>query len=176
MGPFPRHFGGPPIILAGDRTGWLGREDSNLRMAESKSAALPLGYAPSDGAPTLLRPRRDRPRRRAAEQCDELAPPHGACPKARDHGLSIAGQARASQQKRAAHVRSGSDRAIRRRFVIYTTVGGSALTTAAPVSRQLVTAARNPAVRVGWGANGAFRERAVAGIVGIASTPANRTS
>ena len=32
---------------------WLGREDSNLRMAESKSAALPLGYAPTgipDGA------------------------------------------------------------------------------------------------------------------------------
>ncbi len=27
-------------------TGWLGREGSNLRMAESKSAALPLGYAP----------------------------------------------------------------------------------------------------------------------------------
>jgi hypothetical protein len=33
---------------------WLGRQDSNLGMAESKSAALPLGYAPSvapdDGA------------------------------------------------------------------------------------------------------------------------------
>ena len=28
---------------------WLGREGSNLRMAESKSAALPLGYAPSGG-------------------------------------------------------------------------------------------------------------------------------
>ena len=27
---------------------WLGREESNLRMAESKSAALPLGYAPTD--------------------------------------------------------------------------------------------------------------------------------
>jgi hypothetical protein len=27
-------------------TAWLGREDSNLRMAESKSAALPLGDAP----------------------------------------------------------------------------------------------------------------------------------
>jgi hypothetical protein len=27
-------------------TGGLGREDSNLRMAESKSAALPLGDAP----------------------------------------------------------------------------------------------------------------------------------
>ena len=25
---------------------WLGRQDSNLGMAESKSAALPLGYAP----------------------------------------------------------------------------------------------------------------------------------
>src|SRR5262245_27691609 len=31
------------------RTGWLGREDSNLRMAEPKSAALPLGYAPLAG-------------------------------------------------------------------------------------------------------------------------------
>ena len=28
---------------------WLGREGSNLRMAESKSAALPLGYAPTGG-------------------------------------------------------------------------------------------------------------------------------
>src|SRR5262249_40244317 len=32
---------------------WLGREGSNLRMAESKSAALPLGYAPKQ---TRLRP------------------------------------------------------------------------------------------------------------------------
>jgi len=29
-------------------------------------------------------------------------------PKGKDHGLSIAGQARASQQKRPAHVRYGS--------------------------------------------------------------------
>ncbi len=43
---------------------WLGRQDSNLGMAESKSAALPLGYAPSgardhtmlaNGAGVLLR-------------------------------------------------------------------------------------------------------------------------
>ncbi len=27
-------------------TFWLGREDSNLRMAVPKTAALPLGYAP----------------------------------------------------------------------------------------------------------------------------------
>ena len=35
---------------------WLGRQDSNLGMAESKSAALPLGYAPSaprGGGPQL---------------------------------------------------------------------------------------------------------------------------
>jgi hypothetical protein len=29
-----------------NKTGWLGREDSNLRMVESKSTALPLGDAP----------------------------------------------------------------------------------------------------------------------------------
>ena len=28
------------------RSAWLGREDSNLRMVESKSTALPLGDAP----------------------------------------------------------------------------------------------------------------------------------
>ncbi len=37
---------------------WLGREDSNLRMAESKSAALPLGYAPKRAGPYLRK--RDR--------------------------------------------------------------------------------------------------------------------
>src|SRR6185437_4431075 len=31
-----------------ERGCWLGRQDSNLGMAESKSAALPLGYAPTD--------------------------------------------------------------------------------------------------------------------------------
>ena len=39
-----RHF---TVKISGARTGWLGREGSNLRMAESKSAALPLGYAPT---------------------------------------------------------------------------------------------------------------------------------
>jgi hypothetical protein len=34
-------------VLKTQREAWLGREGSNLRMAESKSAALPLGYAPS---------------------------------------------------------------------------------------------------------------------------------
>jgi hypothetical protein len=36
------------VVWSSGRSGhWLGREDSNLRMAESKSAALPLGYAPT---------------------------------------------------------------------------------------------------------------------------------
>src|SRR6185437_2718865 len=37
------------LRLMANRAGypsWLGRQDSNLGMAESKSAALPLGYAP----------------------------------------------------------------------------------------------------------------------------------
>src|SRR3984893_18601025 len=38
------------------RNNWLGREDSNLRMAESKSAALPLGDAPM----LWITPRRSR--------------------------------------------------------------------------------------------------------------------
>jgi hypothetical protein len=33
-------------IFSKSQTAWLGRQDSNLGMAESKSAALPLGYAP----------------------------------------------------------------------------------------------------------------------------------
>jgi hypothetical protein len=55
-----------------DRTGWLGRQDSNLGMAESKSAALPLGYAPKSAGPYLRKrarsiarpPRVDRPSHR----------------------------------------------------------------------------------------------------------------
>ena len=34
------------VKISRDWTWWLGRQDSNLGMAESKSAALPLGYAP----------------------------------------------------------------------------------------------------------------------------------
>src|SRR5262245_28075497 len=44
-----RQYFWEPDIGDRDQTGWLGREVSNLRMAESKSAALPLGYAPSGG-------------------------------------------------------------------------------------------------------------------------------
>src|ERR1039458_3278948 len=41
------------------RVGWLGRKDSNLRMADPKSAALPLGYSPV--APAIVAsPRRQR--------------------------------------------------------------------------------------------------------------------
>ena len=33
---------------------WLGRQGSNLGMAASKAAALPLGDAPSAGGPTAV--------------------------------------------------------------------------------------------------------------------------
>src|SRR6516162_2818975 len=66
---------------------------------ESRSPRRPGGGASrpqiADGREfrRLLRARRERPRCHAAEQRDELAPPHGAYPKAKDHGLSIAGLA-----------------------------------------------------------------------------------
>jgi hypothetical protein len=43
-----------PKILSHLGFDWLGRQDSNLGMAESKSAALPLGYAPK--VPSDCRP------------------------------------------------------------------------------------------------------------------------
>ena len=33
-----------------EETEWLGRQDSNLRMAAPKAAALPLGDAPTEAA------------------------------------------------------------------------------------------------------------------------------
>jgi hypothetical protein len=56
----------------------------------------------------LLRARRERPRGGAAEQCHEVAPLHRAHPDPRIMGSIAAGQNRASQQKRPAHVRFGS--------------------------------------------------------------------
>jgi hypothetical protein len=42
-----KQTGQEPLSPPNPKFNWLGREDSNLRMAESKSAALPLGYAPT---------------------------------------------------------------------------------------------------------------------------------
>jgi hypothetical protein len=55
------------------RSAWLGREDSNLRMAESKSAALPLGYAPT---------RREAgwARRKAGRRIVRALPHRNGCP------------------------------------------------------------------------------------------------
>src|SRR5262249_44091436 len=57
----------------------------------------------------LLRPCRERPCCRAADKADEVPPPHGAYPKAKDHGLSIAGLRAGSGPCIA--VRSGSQAA-----------------------------------------------------------------
>ena len=40
---FTRNF----WVVRLDQKGWLGRQDSNLRMAVPKTAALPLGYTPN---------------------------------------------------------------------------------------------------------------------------------
>ena len=39
-----------------NKSNWLGREDSNLRMVESKSTALPLGDAPVTGRQKSAKP------------------------------------------------------------------------------------------------------------------------
>ena len=64
LAPQKRGFGQRPTECGCLETGWLGREDSNLRMAESKSAALPLGYAPSMAGRAVWH----RTRRRANEK------------------------------------------------------------------------------------------------------------
>ena len=38
------------------RNKWLGYQDSNLGMTESKSVALPLGYTPKMAVPTGIEP------------------------------------------------------------------------------------------------------------------------
>ena len=54
MGPGAEHRDRDPVVgvplddarMAGNTLGWLGWQDSNLRMAVPKTAALPLGYTP----------------------------------------------------------------------------------------------------------------------------------
>jgi hypothetical protein len=40
-----------PVLIRLLVISWLGREDSNLRMAVPKTAALPLGYSPVPSRP-----------------------------------------------------------------------------------------------------------------------------
>ncbi len=66
-----------PRVLAGSKGqspfAWLGREDSNLRMAESKSAALPLGDAPTARLPSTSAGARDQPPGSYVQLCPRLA-------------------------------------------------------------------------------------------------------
>jgi len=57
-----------------------------ILIAGQSKISHPVGFL------CLLRARRERPRcRRATNNGDEFPPPHGADPKAKDHGRSIAG-------------------------------------------------------------------------------------
>src|SRR5262249_15207865 len=75
----------PPIDISGiaqslhERGNVLGRA-TKLKKADAWNLAC-----------YRLRARRERPRRRAADEGDEVPPPHGAYPKAKDHRRSIAG-------------------------------------------------------------------------------------
>src|SRR6266436_499563 len=46
----------PPPSGLKTAEGWLGRQDSNLGMVESKSTALPLGDAPAGGRTIVISP------------------------------------------------------------------------------------------------------------------------
>jgi hypothetical protein len=63
-----------------NRNGWLGREDSNLRMGESKSPALPLGDAPIDLTEPAAeyRLRISVRQRRSIERGEAFQPPKAA--------------------------------------------------------------------------------------------------
>ena len=58
-----RDFARSNKVVQKQRLIWLGRQDSNLGMAESKSAALPLGYAPKSAGPYLRKRGRSIARR-----------------------------------------------------------------------------------------------------------------
>ncbi len=78
-------------------TRWLGREDSNLRMAESKSAALPLGDAPLAGGPNRgLRAVPATPGGRIAGQTVAAAPLNRAPPQLHQPGRRTASAAAAA--------------------------------------------------------------------------------
>ena len=68
--PVSRAFRIKSGVFSRDCTAWLGREDSNLRMPESKSGALPLGYAPICGTAQALAFRFD-----IRNACAYLSPP-----------------------------------------------------------------------------------------------------
>ena len=66
---------------------WLGRLDSNLGMAESKSAALPLGYAPSRvGWPNAGGPYSGPPRRSTRLMVPPRLPSGSTARRRRDDG------------------------------------------------------------------------------------------
>ena len=60
------------------------------RLGEALAHVLRIGPQPADqGEVTLLRARRERPNgRRAGKTGDEVASPHGCCPRAEDNTLA----------------------------------------------------------------------------------------
>jgi hypothetical protein len=111
---------------------WLGREDSNLRMAEPKSAALPLGYAPTQNepcAPGLYGPlavrkaRLGARTRRATSRNGPPTRPHVSCSRGGcgsrvtrqrpAHSSTLRRHSTACRQSLASGLRAVSDLALR---------------------------------------------------------------
>jgi hypothetical protein len=91
---FCKHFCPFGHLNCRDRTGWLGRLDSNQGMAESKSAALPLGYAPMPRDACLQN--RAGPHRIAAAIApgnESLRGPAGLVPERRAKATGFSAQA-----------------------------------------------------------------------------------
>src|ERR1051325_609030 len=70
----PPRYRQPQLTAHGRSSTWLGREDSNLRIRDPKSRALPLGHAPS----IPFASRRPDPHRRSAHRADRPASPRPA--------------------------------------------------------------------------------------------------
>ena len=91
---------------------WLGREDSNLRIAESKSAALPLGYAPIGANAKLIRTKLIA-KAGAGKEAPGGTPPRGLGhgePCARRIGRAAIVKQRKTGSATAAHARQPSAR------------------------------------------------------------------
>ena len=83
---------------------WLGREDSNLRIRDPKSRALPLGHAPSRSGAASSRPESAAVAGSSPTQAQPQGAARQACPQkvksSRFHGLLATGRARRSYSAR----------------------------------------------------------------------------
>jgi hypothetical protein len=84
----------------------------------------------------LLPTRRERPCGYSAEKCDEVPPPHGAYPKAKDHGTKYS-RCWGGSEARIAIKRSPYDHANARNVVLTGVSAGYVLSDVAALKREM---------------------------------------